>query len=257
MKRAFVFLSALVGFGGMVYLAGGTHAQPPGGPAPGGAPQAANNAARPTVAVFNMAAVMRDYGKAKFQVYQLNQKRLQMSGELIKFRDSYIKIQTDMQKQPDPKVKEQMSQQMLDLARRIEDEDRKINKMLNDDASAIISSLYDDIKKVIDATAEMNGYHLVFAYPDAVTEEEKKNPFLKELKLKPPAAQPFFVARHVDLTGIVIDTLNKWNPAPAVPAEQPQPQPGVAQPGAGGIPTGAPSTVPQGSPVPGGPRPGM
>lgn len=252
MKRAFVFLSALVGFGGMIYLAGGSHAQPPGQP-PAGAPPAATPQSRPTIAVFNMAAVMRDYGKAKYQVYQLNQKRLQMSGELVKFRDTYIKTQQDMQKQPDPKIKEAMSVQMLELARKIEDEDRKINKMLNDDASAIISSLYDDIKKVIDATAEMNGYHIVFAYPDAVTDEEKKNPFLKELKLKPPAAQPFFVARHVDLTGIVIDTLNKWNPAPPVPAEAAQPQPG--QPGASPVPTGVPSTVPPtGQP---GIRPGM
>ena len=65
-KRAFVYLSALVGFGGMVYLAGGIHAQPPGGaaPPPAGQPPAAQQA-RPTIAVFNMAAVMRDYGKAK------------------------------------------------------------------------------------------------------------------------------------------------------------------------------------------------
>src|SRR5205823_6981089 len=123
--------------------------------------------------------------------------------------------------------KEHLSYQVLDPDRRSEDEIQKINEMRNGDASKIISDLYDDIKKVVDATAEMNGYHVVFAYPDAVTDEEKKNPFLKELKLKPPAAQPFYVARHVDLTGIVIQTLNAWNPAPPVPAEQPQPQPGT------------------------------
>ena len=35
---------------------------------------------------------------------------------------------------------------------------------------------------------------------------------VKELKLKPPAAQPFFVAKHVDLTGVVVQTLNAWFP---------------------------------------------
>src|SRR5262249_20514507 len=145
----------------------------------------------------------------------------------------------------------------------------------NDEASTIISGLYDDIKKVVDATADMNGYHLIFAYPDAVTEEEKKNPFLKELKLKPPAAQPFYVARHVDLTGIVIDTLNKWNPpvdaqgrpvdvnklppleAPGTPGPAQPGTPGAA-PAPGGVP-GAPPGTP-GAPAPGGvpgaPRPG-
>ena len=53
---------------------------------------------------------------------------------------------------------------------------RKINKALNDDASAIISELYDQIKTVVDKTAEMNGYHIVFAYPDAVTDKEINEP---------------------------------------------------------------------------------
>ena len=57
MKRVFVYLSALVGLGGMLYLAGSSTAQPPMG-----APPAANAQARGPVAVFNMAAVMRDYG---------------------------------------------------------------------------------------------------------------------------------------------------------------------------------------------------
>ena len=65
---------------------------------------------------------------------------------------------------------------MLELSRKIQDEDREINKALNDDASAIISKLYDEIKTVVDKTAEMNGYHIVFAYPDAVTDEGNEEP---------------------------------------------------------------------------------
>jgi hypothetical protein len=101
---------------------------------------------------------------------------------------------------------------MLALVRAIEDEDRKINKELNDSASAIISDLYDKMKAVVDKTAELNGYHIVFAYPDAVTAEELKNPYIKELKLKPPAAQPFYVASHADITAVVVKTLNTWYP---------------------------------------------
>src|SRR5262245_31016142 len=132
-----------------------------------------------------------------------------------------------------------MGKRMVELARAIEDKDREINKVLNDDASSIISQLYDDIKTVVDKTAEMNQYHIVFAYPDAVTPEEMKNPMVKELKLKPPAAQPFYVAKHVDVTGVVIQTLNAWYPSPQVPADAPA--------------TGAPSTTPAGGapPAPG------
>jgi Skp family chaperone for outer membrane proteins len=212
-KRTKAYLTALAGFGGMLLLAGTSWAQPPGGGAPppaGGAPAAQS---RPIIAVFNMAAVMRDYGKAKYQVWLLNKKRLEMSSELVKWRAEYVELQKRIQEQQVPSVRDEMAKRMLELSRKIQDRDSDINKALNDDASKIISQLYDEIKTVVDKTAEMNGYHIVFAYPDAVTEEELKSPMVKELKLKPPAAQPFYVAKHVDVTGVVIQTLNGWFPA--------------------------------------------
>jgi Skp family chaperone for outer membrane proteins len=248
-NRAFVYLSALVGVGGMVYLAGTTQAQAPGAP---GAAQPAPQA-RPTIAVFNMAAVMRDYGKAKYSAYQLNQKRVAQSGDLAKWRNDYIETQKLIQQTPDQKMKDELGKKLVDLTRKIEDKDRELNKMMNDDLNTVISQLYDDIKTVVDKTAEMNGYHVVFAYPDAVTPEEMKSPVVKEMKLRPPAAQPFFVARHVDITGVVVETLNKWYPAPPVPADANQPPPGTGAapvPGGNPIPGGAP--VPGGNPVPGG-----
>lgn len=240
MKRAFVYLSGLVGLGGAVFLAGATHAQPPaGGPAPAAA------GARPTVAVFNMAAVMRDFGKAKYQVYTLGKKREEISGDLVKWRAEYIKLQQIIQESKEPTVRDQKTKELLELSRKIEDKSREVDKVLNDLASGIISELYDNIKTVVDKTAEMNGYHLVLAYPDAVTPEEKNNPYLKELKLKPPAAQPFFVSPQIDVTGIVVDTLNKWYKAPEVPKDAPAPPPGgTGVPGAAPVPGGVPGAAP-------------
>jgi hypothetical protein len=79
---------------------------------------------------------------------------------------------------------------------------------------------------------------------------------LKELKLKPPAAQPFFVARHIDLTGVIVETLNKWYPAPAVPDTPPQPQGGPPQPGQAQPGQPIPGQSPPGQPHPGQPNPG-
>ena len=137
-----------------------------------------------------------------------------------------------------------------------------MNKLLNDEASKIISKLYDEIKMVVDKTAEMNAYHIVFAYPDAVTPEEQANPYLKELKLKPPAAQPFFVSKQVDITGIVVQTLNAWYPplneqgqkvdVAKLPTLEPPATPGTAPAGAPpGAPVGGPvSGLPMGTPRP-------
>ena len=212
MKRAFMYLSALVGFGGMLYLASAATAQP----APGGAPPppAAGGAtgARPTIAVFNMAAVMRDFEKAKYQVYKLNEIRVANSGTLAGLRTKAFELKKQFDAAVDPGVKEKLNRDLTAIQRNFEDEERNVNKHLNDEASKIISKLYDEIKMVVDKTAEMNAYHIVFAYPDAVTPEEQANPYLKELKLKPPAAQPFFVSKQVDITGIVVQTLNAWYP---------------------------------------------
>jgi Skp family chaperone for outer membrane proteins len=210
--RKFTMLSAALGFAGVLSLSSPAHAQPgtPGAP-PAAAPAAAP-VSRPTIAVFNMAAVMRDFGQAKYQVWLLNNKKNELSKNLVIWRGEYIGHQKDLQQNPNHPQKDQKAQAMLDLARKIEDEDRRINKQLNDDASAIIGDLYDKMKTVVDKTAEMNGYHIVFAYPDAVTPEELKSPYIKELKLKPPAAQPFYVAPHADITGVVVKTLNAWYP---------------------------------------------
>ena len=258
MKRVFVYLSALVGLGGSLYLASTAGAQAPaaGTPPPPAAAAPGASAARPTIAVFNMAAVMRDYDKAKYQVYVLNKTRVERSGNLAKVRADYIKLQQQLPTIVDPGQKEKAAKDLLELQRRYEDEERNVNKLLNDEASKIISKLYDEIKMVVDKTAEMNAYHIVFAYPDAVTPEEQANPYLKELKLKPPAAQPFFVSKQVDITGIVVQTLNAWYPplneqnqkvdVTKLPTLEPPATPGTAPAGAppgGGLPMGAPLVI--------------
>jgi len=253
-KRAFVYLSALVGIGGMVYLASTAAAQPPMGmpPAPGAPAPAAAGGTRPTVAVFNMAAVMRDFEKAKYQVHILNKMRIETSANLIAVRGQVVKLNEQLRVTVDQTTKAKLEKDLLDLQHRYTVEEREVNKKLNDEASKIISKLYDEIKMVVDKTAEMNAYHVVFAYPDAVTPEEQANPYLKELKLKPPAAQPFYVSKQVDLTGIVVQTLNAWYPpldekgqkvdVSKLPTLQDPTAPGAATPGA--PPAGAP-------PVPG------
>ena len=169
-------------------------------------------AAGPRVAVFNMAAVMRDYEKAKYQVYLLNQRRTTESANLLKLRDEHGKTQGRLAKEADPAAKDRLRAELRTVTFRIQEEDARINKLLNDEASRIIGELYDDIQAEVDRIAEKNGYAVVFAYPDAVTTAERGNPHLKELKLKPPAAQPFYVAKDADITEEVIRSLNAAHP---------------------------------------------
>lgn len=209
----------IAGFGAMPLLAGGTLPQPSTAPA--------NSAQK--IAVFNMAAVMKGYGKAKYEVYKLSEERMKLRTELAAPKMECLKLQLEIQQQQNPDTKEKMQQRQTDLTREIEDKNRKIDQQLDDMASAVIVLIYDEIKDVMDKIAEAKGYDIVFAYPDAVTPEDAKNPYMKEMKLKPPAAQPFFVAKHLDLTEAVIKELNEHYPAPPVPQSPPQLQFGFPQ----------------------------
>jgi Skp family chaperone for outer membrane proteins len=259
-KRVFGYLSALAAFGGMLSVAS---AQPP---ATTGAPPPAGTTVRPTIAVFNMAAVMRDYDKAKYQVYLLNKMKIERSASKDKLRAEMIRLNQVLQGTQDPTTKSKLEKDMMEYQHKYQVEERDVNKFLNDEASKIISKLYDEIKLVVDKTADMNAYHIVFAYPDGVTPEDHASPFLKELKLKPPAAMPFYVSKQVDITGIVVQTLNAWYPPTdergqkvdmaKLPPLEPPAAPGTATPGAaptapGGPTAGVPATgVPTGA-VPG------
>jgi Skp family chaperone for outer membrane proteins len=233
------YLATLTGLGMMLVLACSVQAQ--GQPAPAGnQPTPPPN--HPTIAVFNMAAVMREYHKAKFQTYVLNEEKKKRSVDLVAKQGEYVKLKTEVQIQKDPTTRDQMQLRMLALQRQIEDLEREINKQMNSKVSDVISTLYDEIKSVVDRTAEMNGYLIVFAYPDAVG-DDMKNPYMKELKLKPSAAQPFYVARQVDITQVVIQALNSWYPSqlppdPTTQAPTSQPPPTQVAPQTPAIPGG-------------------
>ncbi|HEY3787964.1 MAG TPA: OmpH family outer membrane protein [Urbifossiella sp.] len=258
MKRVFGNLSALVGLGGMLFLASSAAAQQPGTAAPPITTPTASMA-RPAVAVFNIAAVMRDYDKAKYQIYLLSKMKAEKSGNLLKLRSEHIAIQQRMGSIVDPAAKEKAQRDMLDIQRRFEDEERMVNKNMNDYATQIISRLYEEIKTVVDKTAEMNSYDLVFAYPDATTPEDQANPIFRELKLRPSAALPFFVSKRVDMTSIVVSTLNAWYPptdekgvkvdVKNLPPIEPPQAPGTALPNGAGRPAGAPVGAPMGLPA--------
>jgi Skp family chaperone for outer membrane proteins len=168
-------------------------------------------------AYFNMAHVMREYKRAKTAVARLNDRRNRMTANLQGMRGMYTDLQKGIQAEKakpaaDPANLEQMSDGLLLLARRVEDLDRDINKLLNNQATDIIVELYDEIHATVATMAKEQGLVAVIAYPDAVTPEELQNPMIKELKLKPPAAQPFYLDPSVDYTAEIIQRLNARNP---------------------------------------------
>ena len=247
MNRRYTFATVTVAAMAVAFVSGASVT--PTGATPVG--EKKPDAAKPAVvvghktAVFNMAAVMRDFHQAKFRVWLLNDKKTKMSKPLVALRGEYTSHQQDLLQAPAHPEKEAKSKRMLELARKIEDEERGINKQLNDDASAAIAGLHDMIKAAVSRAAERDGFQLVLAYPDAVTPEEMNSLHIKQLKLQPPAAQPFYVAPEIDITARVVEALNEKHPPLDPETQEPVDvsklnAPGVAAPNSGKPPAPLP-----------------
>lgn len=162
---------------------------------------------------FNMPAVMRDYRRAKVGVAGLNERKNRMAANLIGLKGMHADLQAAAQGEkakprPAPNQLEQLSRDLVIVARQMEDTEREILKLLNNQASLVIVGLYDEVRAVSVEMAREHGLHGLFAYPDAVTPEEAESPMVKELKLKPSAVMPFYLDPSLDYTAELLQRLN-------------------------------------------------
>lgn len=246
MKRTYLMLAVAVGLGGAL-VGNRASAQTPGGaaPAPGGAAPARTDP--PRIAVFNAAKVMSEFTKWKYWSVTMVNKRIESSRELSKIRSEILDLEKRAQQEPQKEKQEQLVQLLLTKQRQWEDMDRVAKNRIDEEASSHLKVLYTDIQRAVAAFVQSNGYDIVFAYPDAITPEDKQRPDYIQSMVLPGGAMPFHVSKSVDLTDALIALLNKSFPAPgAVPARMAGPEGGV-QPVSGSGP--APGPQPPAPPV--------
>ena len=209
MKRVSVFAAAVIGLA----LAGQVRAQgQPAGAAPAAtpAPRAGGK-----MAVFNVARVMKDYKRWQHFAAVMNQKRTNAAAELGKIRSEIADLQDKIQKEAVQTKKDEMTKLLVEKQRTFEDRERAIRKMLDDESAGYLRGLFAEIQQAVKAIVDTNGFDIVLSYPDAITAEETNSPLYYDLKLRPPAAMPFYVAPSADMTDVLIATLNKHFPPPA------------------------------------------
>jgi Skp family chaperone for outer membrane proteins len=212
-KRAFV-VAVVIGIGGALSLE--ARAQTPAGGAPPAAPTTSRASGR--VAVFNVARVMKEYKKWQHFAGVMNQKRTGASADLAKLRKEIADIQEAIPKEPVKQKQEEMAKQVVAKQREFEDKERNLRKLLDEESAAHLRQLFNEIQACVKAIVDTNGFDIVFAYPDATTPEEMNSPLYYDLKMRPPAAMPFYVSPHADMTSVLVETLNKNFPPPVEPA---------------------------------------
>ena len=231
MKRISLYAMAAAGLALAVYASGGLNAQ---------APPAATTATavpRGTVAVFNVARVMKDFQRWQYYAATMNDERQKRGADLAKFRNQILEKEAAIRIETVATKKQQFEGEMVALQRQFEDLEKSIRKEIDDKSAKHLQELFTQIRTVVERVAEVNGFQLVMAYPDAMTEEEMKSPLYYDLKLRPPAAMPFYVSPSIDITKVVVLTLNQNFAAPG-------PIPAGLTPTGGTAPTtsGVPST---------------
>jgi Skp family chaperone for outer membrane proteins len=173
----------------------------------------AKPAAGAKIALFNMDAVLLKFDKARYHSHLYHLRRNELVAPLQKKREELVSLQKDISEETDLKKREKQVSEYQAIQQKYADEEAELSKKLNDEISKYVSEIHDDVESVVKRIATAEGLVLVLAYPDAVSEEEKRNSYLKEVKLKPAAAQPFFVAKEMDITAAIIKKLNADHPA--------------------------------------------
>ncbi len=158
------------------------------------------------VAVFDMAEVMRDFHQVKHHSHLMSKRKDELCKPLMAYRDEYIKLVKEIERPSHTRPNlDDIVTRMRELARKIEAEDDKVSKQLKKETDDANRDFHEKIKTVVNKVVEINGYQLAPVSDSAGG--------LKELKLKPPPAQPFYVAPRIDITRVVVKTLNAWYPA--------------------------------------------
>ena len=158
---------------------------------------------------------MKDYQKWQYFAAAMNKERAAQATELATLREKSDEARTAKSgRRPSRRRRSKASKQLIGLQRQFEDMEKAIRKDIDEKSAGHLRVLFGEIRNVVDAVAKTNGFDLVMAYPDAITPEEMNSPMYFDLKLRPSAAMPFYVSPNVDITAVVVATLNKHYPAP-------------------------------------------
>ena len=231
MKKTFIYLSVAAAIGGLVYCGTLVNAQTPTGTPPAASPA---QPMRPRIALVNIAKVLREFQKASADGKLITAKRQEYMDRVKPLREKLAQLSRQSANTLIASERENLQKQAVAINRQVEDVDQEAQRILGDLTDKTIVEVYQNIKAVINDIAVTNNLDLVMCYPDASTAEDEKKPAVAQLKLQAPALIPFY-HRNMDITEVVVVTLNRRHPAPP---ETTGIRPATSPMGGGVTPTG-------------------
>lgn len=212
MKRTLRYVTALAAFAGIGFFESNATAQ---NPMTGTPPASTAQPSRPRIALVNIAKVLREFNKANADGQAITKKRQEYVDRVKPLRDKLAALSKQIQTTQIPTEKDRLTKEATAVNRMIEDLDREAQTVLGDMTDKTIVDVYTSIKTTINDIAVANNLDLVMCYPDASNAEDEKKPAIAQIKLQTPALIPFY-HRGMDISDVVVKTLNLRHPAPAI-----------------------------------------
>ena len=183
-----------------------------------GTPAPAPRAQR--IVIVNIAQVLRDYDKANFKGAEITKLRQDYVTQVNALREQVATLNARFQMTQLPDEKKKLEEQARAIQRKVEDIDREAQARLTKLSNDTVVQVYQEIKGVIADIAKTNNLDMVLAYPAASKAEDDATPAVATLMLQTPALMPFY-HRGMDISKVVIETLNARYPSPKAPPIQP------------------------------------
>ncbi len=206
MKRTAIILAGVATLGVLAYIGSRLQADPGNGLQQANA--TAPTAARPKVAVINLALAIKKYQKwATFEAeYKQYYKRWEELFE--KKKAEGVKIKADMDKLPaGDSGREAYEKKLKELERAITDMGEDAKKALSKYQGEQAVQIYKEVEAAVAAYARNNDIEVVLQYSDAVAPAELYHPVNIQRKLQ-GACMPMYMAGGVDITDVVASMLN-------------------------------------------------
>jgi Skp family chaperone for outer membrane proteins len=211
-KSTLRYVTALAALAGIGLFDSQASAQ---NPAPGTPPVSQPQPTRPRIALVNIAKVLREFNKANADGQAITKKRQYYVDQVKPLREKLAALSKAIQATQIPAEKERLQKEALNVNRMIEDLDAEAQRVLGEMTDKTIVDVYSSIKTTINDIAVANNLDLVMCYPDASNPEDEKKPAIAQIKLQTPALIPFY-HRGMDISDVVVKTLNLRHPAPAI-----------------------------------------
>ncbi len=165
------------------------------------------------VAVVNIGTVFTSYKKAMFFKQEMEETVKPYKVNIETLQKDIFNLKNEAQKPGSKITKEDAEAQIVDKQRRIEDFQRQARAVLGKKSEAQLQQLWREINDVIERAAKTNSFNIVLAFGDpADTSAGGMGDFAninrKLQAIEMGSTSPLYYDRTVDLTGVVVQTLN-------------------------------------------------